>query len=565
MGLDTSPSSPAASNGVDIAGRAMVPPLAVPSALAGSPPDALLHTAFRAADTSALSGAAVVYGGGTPEYANGTIGRTNGGTPATVEDAAAMERELQVAAALEAAVFLAGRGWGSSWNHRQPKIEEFQAPARRLARTIIILGPEEGVAFGRRAVAAVRAAASASLGDPHRLLLWWANAMTLRWSFWALARGGVGSSPQYNSDVSSPGGGQSNFEWLSDALGPMLRQLESQMYNDLVNLLWTGTLLPTAALSAAEAAGAGGRVGGKGEASPSLMRRISATSTRGSPIPEALKPDASAEERAVAHWIRGLRAVDAVLSSVGRPHAAPRPLLSLLRRQALAGVLGYLDRGLLDALLTDGNAAAAGGGRSGSIGETLPPELIPFQRGKFSFSVGVQLKMAAGRLVNWAADAGVREGSASMPGTPRSNPDKAKMLPQLREVADLLMLPKGSFGDEEMRRTVAPSLAPGVMVKILQRYQPDNGAADKFSPSLIKQLRAEEATDNGGMVFANGSPMKAQVYVPPSEEVLLQEGLVQPLSLDMSADSDEELSALEERGDRRYTMLRHLWGAGRTM
>lgn len=39
----------------------------------------------------------------------------------------------------------------------------------------------------------------------------------------------------------------------------------------------------------------------------------------------------------------------------------------------------------------------------------LDPDLLPFPRGRFSFGVGVNLKMAVSRWTNWAADVGLRE------------------------------------------------------------------------------------------------------------------------------------------------------------
>ena len=52
--------------------------------------------------------------------------------------------------------------------------------------------------------------------------------------------------------------------------------------------------------------------------------------------------------------------------------------------------------GDLDSLLSDGNIS-------------LDPDLLPFPRGRFSFGVGVNLKMAVSRWTNWAADVGIRE------------------------------------------------------------------------------------------------------------------------------------------------------------
>jgi hypothetical protein len=53
-------------------------------------------------------------------------------------------------------------------------------------------------------------------------------------------------------------------------------------------------------------------------------------------------------------------------------------------------------------------------------------------------------------------------------------------------------------------------------------------------------------------------------YQLPLETVLLAQGLVQPLDLGMSADSDGELAGLEAQwsqggGANRYKLLRELW------
>ena len=50
---------------------------------------------------------------------------------------------------LQASVYLARSGKGNS---RRVKARSVHAPARRLARTTITLGPDEGIAFGLRAV-----------------------------------------------------------------------------------------------------------------------------------------------------------------------------------------------------------------------------------------------------------------------------------------------------------------------------------------------------------------------------------------------------------------------------
>jgi len=517
---------------------------------------------------------------------------------------ASLHRELQISAALESAIFLAGHGWATSsllYHRKQLKAEQLQAPARRLARTIIILGPEEGAAFGQRAVSAIRAAAAASLSDPHRLLLWWANAVTLRWSFWALGRGGknsgtspVSSAPgsaEREGNLASPvsqgviGGLRganmnSNFDWLSGSLSPALRHLEAQMYADLITFLWNGVLVPTAVKSAADAA-AGKNIGSDGdnihltstaESKPSIMTTLSSGNSSSSRISgkNTNTNSSTTAEGAMDHWIRALRAVDAALTPAGRPPAAPRPLLSLLRRHVMTGMLTRVDAALLDLILYDVDADKG----SAEIEGLMNPELIPISRcgytnntnkgargiaTSFDFISGVELKMAAGRLVEYASELGIREGPA----------------PRVKEVADLLMTPKSSLGEEEVRMTVAPSLQPGTVVRVLQKYHPDDAdvsADDKLPGALIKQLRAEAATGGRGSAGRNDAQSNQhqvgfmnEAYVPPVEEVLLEEGIIQPLSLETSAESDDEMAVLEERGDVRYSLLRKLWGAVRAV
>ena len=60
-------------------------------------------------------------------------------------------------------------------------------------------------------------------------------------------------------------------------------------------------------------------------------------------------------------------------------------------------------------------------------------------------------------------------------------------------------------------------------------------------------------------------------YEPPSESSLLADGLIEPVSLEMDDESDDELEALaemydhEKKGDgtHRYTLLKELWSSAR--
>jgi len=50
-------------------------------------------------------------------------------------------------------------------------------------------------------------------------------------------------------------------------------------------------------------------------------------------------------------------------------------------------------------------------------------------------------------------------------------------------------------------------------------------------------------------------------YSPPPEQWLFDQGIIEPLSLEISAESDDELSTLEEHmpQGRRFSLLRELW------
>jgi hypothetical protein len=370
------------------------------------------------------------------------------GRAAAAGDAA--DAELRCVAALESAVYLVGIGRTRARDAGAGGEAALQAPARRLARTVIILGAHDGAAFGLRALEAVRSVAGGCLGDAHRLALWWSNVVTLRWSFWALQQGHGGGG-------GGDGGGQ--FDWLSGSLLPPLRALEEGLFAESLELMWGEVLLRSAGASAAAAA-----------APPPPAHPFRALSNGGArpvpaPPPVGAKPG---EEGAVVHWTRALRAVEAELAAPGRPPAAPRAHLSLLRHHLLVALLARLDALLFAQLLGDGGA--------------LQPALLPFLlRGPLTFETGVQLKMAAGRLANWAADAGVREG----PPPPR--PDAAaapaaRLFPKLRAAADLLMMPKASLEDAAVRAEVAAALPAGEVVRLLQRYQPEEGGGEGTPP-----------------------------------------------------------------------------------
>ena len=154
-------------------------------------------------------------------------------------------RELRAVAALEAGVYFAGSssggGGGSGSGGAATSARALQAPARRLARTVVGLGPEEGAAFGARALRAIEAVACAGGGgDMHRLAFWWSNVLQLRWMFWALSQG----SEALAGGGSGGGGG---FDWLTAALLPPLRDLEGVLFDEMLRSAWDRVLLRTGA------------------------------------------------------------------------------------------------------------------------------------------------------------------------------------------------------------------------------------------------------------------------------------------------------------------------------
>lgn len=92
---------------------------------------------------------------------------------------------------MQSAVYLAGgrRAFAGATSSAAGASRQLHAPARRLARTILSLGPQEGLAFGLQAIRAIESTAGAASGDLHRLTFWWSNILQLRLMLWALGQG----------------------------------------------------------------------------------------------------------------------------------------------------------------------------------------------------------------------------------------------------------------------------------------------------------------------------------------------------------------------------------------
>jgi len=123
-------------------------------------------------------------------------------------------RELEVLAALEAAVWGAGFRRRADGNGNNPQLTS----ARRLARTVIALGEIDGAAFAVRAVRTIKVACSSSLGDVKRLVLWWSALVTLRVRFFTLAEEEI-------------------FGWLK-SVSPTIAEAESELYAQIFDSVW---------------------------------------------------------------------------------------------------------------------------------------------------------------------------------------------------------------------------------------------------------------------------------------------------------------------------------------
>ncbi|KAL0019458.1 hypothetical protein WJX77_004963 [Trebouxia sp. C0004] len=457
-----------------------------------------------------------------------------------------MVRELRTAAALEASVYLARSGKG---NARRVKARSVHAPARRLARTTISLGPDEGIAFGLRAVRAIEAAAD-GCSDVIGMAYWWSNCIQLRWMLWAMCHGGEMSE---DGSIAEEASGMDEFDWVMKVLVPPLRELEVYIFERLFRYLWQKALLE------------------------SVKREPS-----GGPMfsPHMMTPThkASQHEDAIQRWLDALQ--DTHRTLMPAKQSATNGHVTLLKQKMLTVILRRVDSVLFEKLTAgDANAMSpssrdvfssgwknSGHQRNASTSSgagaeaPLDPKLLPFSKGPLSFGVGVNLKMAVSRWTDWAHDAGVREEKGVLEGY--------SFFPQLRATADLLMMPKEVLTDRTIRAEVLPGLSLGRICSLLERFQPDDFAADPLPKGLLTSLHNETPPSE---VSPSAVGRLEAGYEPPSESQLLADGLIEPVSLEMDAESDDELDALSEMydpenkgdGTYRYTLLRELWSSAR--
>lgn len=458
-------------------------------------------------------------------------------------DIDSMNRELRMVAALEASVYLARSGKGGAT--KRVKAKAVHAPARRLARTTISLGPEEGITFGLRAIRAIQAAADGST-DVVGMAFWWSNCIQLRWMLWAMCHGG-GADNDYDEldDPDSPSG-EDTFDWVMKVLVPPLRQLESYIFNQIFAYLWR------------------------------VMTDYAASEAAGVPPGRPPLHPPSREEAAVNRWLDALQLVRNTIVPASTTVTAGH--LALLKTKILTSLMRRLDSSLFNKLMEDaedvrkqnsfspawrGNAPVSAATRTGS--EELSTDdmdmdqrLLPFRCGPMSFTTGVNLKLAVTRWSNWSADVGIRD---------EKKGDEGYMLfPRLRSTADLLMMPKEVLTDRAIRAEVVPGLSLRIICHVLGRFHPDDLASDPLPPGLLEALHSESPIAEDS---PTASDLLGPVYEPPTESSLLQDGLIEPVSLEMDEESEDEVEKLSEmydqenggEGTHRFELLRELWAS----
>ncbi|KDD73704.1 hypothetical protein H632_c1911p0, partial [Helicosporidium sp. ATCC 50920] len=185
--------------------------------------------------------------------------------------------------------------------------------------------------------------------------------------------------------------------------------------------------------------------------------------------------------------------------------------------------------------------------------------LLPFDapgQGVLTCQLGIGIKLGVATLVHWAHDAGLQEASTSRDGS--AGPADARLFPLLRGAANLLMMDKEAVLDKGVREEMAPGLSLATAKLVLQQFVPDEFAPDPLPQGLLDALRDDSprAGDSDGGLDEG--------YEPPSEEVMLEKGWIESLSLDPGSDSDEELQAMAEAWSdpdlcSRYAHLQTLW------
>eukprot|EP00877_Chromochloris_zofingiensis_P005908 jgi/Chrzof1/1570/Cz10g12240.t1 len=467
------------------------------------------------------------------------------GIPAPeLDDTSALQDELLIAAAVEFGVYNGSRALLPG---RAPG-RVIHSPARRIARTLVCLGRQDGLPFGHLALRHIEASVVGHRSDVQQLAYWWTNCCHLRGFLQSLNL----AMPQDGVD------GEVQLHWAPRTFVPKLLAQEKFIFDELVSYMWTHTLVPHVAASRAKAP----------------QNALTGTSFN----------KRAGHEAALRKWLESFELVNAQLKAVGRYGH-----VSTLRQQVLLELLKRVDVLLFHYLLTvpapDGEPlsepATPVSGRSGPSDGPAPlmdprhpnmpvldENMLFFTRGLLTFGAGMNLKMACTRFQQWSfGEGGLREIWAQLPEQGQS------LFPYLKGAADLLMMPKDLLLDEGIREDMCANLPFSTVVFIANRFQADDFAHDGIPGDVLAALRSEAS---GAGVDYNRPPdieVEAEgTYYSPTDDMVMEKVEVgEEPGLEYDADSEDELDALgalnsdPEVGIQkplRFKLLHNLWSAG---
>ena len=404
---------------------------------------------------------------------------------------------------------------------------------------------------------------------------------------------------------------EQSLRWAADALLPRLRDLEAGLLDRAVSGLWSRALDAV-------------RAGAKEE--EQQQRRPSSTSggRESSSSSSHLERRAEEAEEAAGRWVDVLRSAARDAASSARA-SVPEPHAALFVVRSLGALLDKVDGLLCEAATgvkeTEGERERERKEEKSNKATTfpiLPASFLPFDpRYPLTFTSGVGIKLAVGRIGLWAADARVvsssssstsaasaaadalngAEGDGDETGNGNGNPSSScssilelpRLFPRLRAVADLLMMPKEALADASARLDVLPHLSLRSICGALARFKPDDHAPDPLPPGLLDVLREQaedeeeeeeeeeeedEREEEAGKKSKSPEALQLRAALAPvPERAMLARGLVpEPLSLEQSPESEDELDELEQavgggaEGDSvglRFDLLRELWSSAR--
>ena len=384
-------------------------------------------------------------------------------------------RDIQIVTALEMSVWCAGLGWGGTCHGSIPRRDEMQAPARRIARTIIGLGEVEGLGFVKQAVKSIKNSCVASLGDVQKMILWWSTMVTLRWSFWTLVDD---SRPEHMR--------MAGFEWLQTDVSDVILSCEDWLFTKIASNLW-----------------------------------VCHVQTNVDQIHN--EPDV---EQFITKYIAVLSKAMDTFEDSSRPAPCSKTLKNVLKKLILRDMSVKVDVALFKDFL----------GQRLSIFRPL------------TSAQGLELKILAERLSAWFESHGL--------ASQGEDAEKVWCLPRIVSSANVIVTPKSALLDADVRKELAPKISVASICEMLGHYtQLEEDSREQNVDEIVTTLRAKTAAK----IDLNESleSLDATTYKAPEESWLTQQGIIQPLSLDMSEESDSEIEDVVGRD--RAAALKELW------